>query len=182
MTLHLGLDISTSNIGWCIIDSTSKKVIAAEAIELKKEKSVFCKANRARLDLTKIKDAYDISTIAIEENLQAFRPGFSSASTIVSLARFNGMVSLIANDVFLKEPIFLNVNNARKIAGFKKEKKATKSTKDQVFDFVKVKLPDFEWPTKTLKSGPRKGCVIFAEHCYDIADSYIIALASTIHE
>ena len=40
--------------------------------------------------------AHDIQKIFIEENLQAFRPGFSSAKTLLTLARFNGIVSYLS--------------------------------------------------------------------------------------
>ena len=174
----LGLDISTSNVGWCILDPTNSKLIAAEAIELSKKKCIFEKCSTVREQLTALSVKYNISSISIEENLQAFRPGFSSAKTIVTLARFNGMVTLMCYDEFLIQPSFLNVNNARKIAGLKINRKSDTSTKDQVLEFVSTKIADFEWPTKTLKSGARKGLVIPASSCYDIADAYIIALAS----
>jgi len=176
--LNLGLDISTSNVGWCIIKSGSSELVSAGAIELSKKLSIFEKCAEVRKKFFEINQEYDISHVAIEENLQAFRPGFSSAKTIVTLARFNGMVTLISNDEFLIEPSFLNVNNARKVAGLKINRKSELSTKDQVLDFVKLKLPNYDWPNRTLKSGARKGLVIPASCCYDIADAYIIALAS----
>jgi hypothetical protein len=36
------------------------------------------------------------------------------------------------------------------------------------------------WPTKILKSGPRKGQEVLEIGCYDMADAYVIA-ASSIH-
>ena len=176
--MNLGLDISTSNVGWCILDPVTLKLVAANAIELSKEKCIFqkCKAVLDHLQYTR--SEYNITSISIEENLQAFRPGFSSAKTIVTLARFNGMVTLMCHDEFSIIPTFLNVNHARKLAGLKINRKSDSSTKDQVLEFVTGKIPEFEWPTKTLKSGVRKGLVIPASSCYDIADAYIIALAS----
>lgn len=176
--MNLGLDISTSNVGWCILDASDNRLVDAGAIELSKKKCIFEKCAAVRDHLTKLDKQYNITAVSIEENLQAFRPGFSSAKTIVTLARFNGMVTLICNDEFSIRPTFLNVNNARKLAGLKIVRKSDISTKDQVLNFVKLKLPDFDWPTKTLKSGTRKGLVIPASCCYDIADAYIIALAS----
>jgi hypothetical protein len=88
------------------------------------------------------------------------------------------MVTLMCHDEFSIIPTFLNVNHARKLAGLKINRKSDSSTKDQVLEFVTGKIPEFEWPTKTLKSGVRKGLVIPASSCYDIADAYIIALAS----
>lgn len=178
--MNLGLDISTANVGWCILTLDGKTLIAAGAIELSKKKCIFEKCKEVRAKLAEINKLYRVSTVSIEENLQAFRPGFSSAKTIVTLARFNGMVTLMSFDEFSVEPSFLNVNNARKLAGLKINRKSEDSTKDQVLKFVKEKLPEFDWPTKTMKSGVRKGLVIPASSCYDIADAYIIALASVV--
>ena len=72
----------------------------------------------------------------------------------------------------------MNVNNARKTVFLKIDRKSDLSTKEQVLSFVQGKLPDFTWPMRTLKSGARKGLVIPADSCYDIADAYVIALAS----
>ena len=176
--MNLGLDISTSNVGWCVLEKHSQNLVSAGAIELSKKLSIFEKCSKVKEELSKINKSYDISSIAIEENLQAFRPGLSSAKTIVTLARFNGMVTLMCHDEFLIEPTFLNVNNARKVAGLKIDRKSDLSTKDQVLSFAKLKLPNYDWPNRTLKSGVRKGLVIPASCCYDIADAYIIALAS----
>lgn len=180
MGLHLGLDISTSNVGWCILDSESQELIEAGAVELSKKKCIFQKCKEVRSRLSSLNISHDISSVSIEENLQAFRPGFSSAKTIVTLARFNGMVTLMCHDEYSITPEFLNVNNARKTVGLKIDRKSESSTKDQVLQFVKTKLPSFDWPMRTLKSGVRKGLVIPADSCYDIADAYIIALASVI--
>ena len=180
MKLHLGLDISTSNVGWCILNKDSHELIDAGAIELSKKKCIFDKCKEVRHKLSSLNILYPISSISIEENLQAFRPGFSSAKTIVTLARFNGMVTLMCHDEYSVKPEFLNVNHARKAVGLKINRKSDLSTKDQVLEFVKKKLETFQWPTRTLKSGVRKGLVIPADSCYDIADAYVIALASVI--
>ena len=169
----LGLDISTSCIGFCVLEN--RKVVLIDFLDLSKIKSIFEKADLFKEKLISIKKTYKIKEILIEENLQAFRPGLSSAKTIVSLARFNGMCSLVSFKVFEKEPAFVNVNSARKSLGFKKDRKSSKNTKDQVLDFVMQREPQVTWPTKTLKSGPRKDTVVLVKECYDMADAYVIA-------
>ena len=182
MSYILGLDISTSNVGWCILDKSSGEFVEAEAIVLKKVPCVFQKADCVRQQLKNIKKKYSIEHVAIEENLQAFRPGFSSAKTIVTLARFNGMVSLISHDVFNMSPSFINVNHARKTVGLKIDRKSELSTKEQVLNFARGKIANFEWPMRTIKSGKRKGLVLFADSCYDISDAYIIASSCVTNE
>lgn len=177
----LGLDISTSNVGFCIL-GTEGDLVDARAVSFSKNKTIFEKALDVRAELQNLKANHGISKVLIEENLQAFRPGFSSAKTIVTLARFNGIVTFLCSEVFEIEPEFMNVNSARKKVGLKIDRKSTSSTKDQVLGFVKKELPGFEWPERTLKSGSRKGLVIPADCCYDIADAYIIAAAGLGHE
>ena len=80
-------------------------------------------------------------------------------------------------------PVYLNVNSARKSLGIKitRGKKAEKSTKEQILEWVDVELQSYDWPNKILKSGPRKGCVVLESGCYDMADSYVIARAGQMN-
>ena len=93
-----GLDISTSCIGICVKDVENKKVYF-ENFKPKGEDWID-KSTSTRDYLLKLIVDYDIKKIYIEENLQAFRPGLSSAKTLMSLARFNGIVSFLVKDIF----------------------------------------------------------------------------------
>lgn len=168
----LGLDISTSVIGICLLQG-DRAVI--DFLNLEKQKDIFLKADLFKKKMIEIKNNNDVKIVGIEENLQAFRPGLSSAKTILSLARFNGICSYISEEVFNLTPDFVNVNSARKINGVKIDRKSSKNTKEQILDFVSEKEPSFNWPTKVLKSGPRKDTVVLLKECYDMADAYIIA-------
>ena len=170
--MRLGLDISTSVIGYCILDND--KIQQIGAIEISKSKSIFEKAKIFRENLENIKSNFSIEKVYIEENLQAFRPGLSSAKTIVTLARFNGMCSLISSETFSFDPIFVNVNSARSSIGFKKKKDKSKNTKQQILEFVMGLEQQVDWPTKILKGGPRRGTEVFENYCYDMADAYVI--------
>ena len=180
MSSVLGLDISTSCTGWCVLGHEGG-LIEMGYIPLAKLQGPFEKAARVFEELTDICSRYNIENIFIEENLQAFRPGLSSAKTLLSLARFNGIVSFICYQIFNFEPMFINVNAARKSLGIKieRERKCGISTKDQVRSWVDNALSDVEypWPIKILKHGPRKGKHIFDPVCYDIADAFVIAQA-----
>jgi|TARA_Y100000310_G_scaffold114582_1_gene113064 hypothetical protein len=177
----LGLDISTSCTGWCILNDGK---FTMGFIDLSKEKSTFKKAGIVREKISELNIFNDITHVFIEENLQSFRSGFSSANTLSKLARFNGIVSYICFDEFSIEPIFLNVNSARKNLGIKikKEKECGISTKDQILNWVRLDTSKSKniWPEKTLKSGPRKGIVILDPKCYDMADAYVIAKFGTL--
>jgi Holliday junction resolvasome RuvABC endonuclease subunit len=178
----LGLDISTSCTGWCVIGPDGK-LIKMGYISLKNDKSPFKKAKKVRQVLGSINIDYDIEHICIEENLQAFRPGLSSAKTLLTLARFNGVISYLAQEEFCISPVFINVNSARKSLGIKikRKKDGGSPTKDQVFDWVRSQVSEnYPWPTKVLKSGPRKGKKIHEPYCFDMADAYVIARSGLI--
>ena len=181
MSYLLGLDISTACTGWCVLDSTGN-FVEMGYVPLSKIKSPFQKAQKVLNTFLDLNIRYEIRQIAIEENLQAFRPGFSSAKTLLVLARFNGILSYICELIFRSEPIFINVNSARKNIGIKvlSRAKCGKYAKEQVFDWVHKELEQisFEWPVKILKSGPRKGKQVFEDGCYDMADAYVIARAA----
>ena len=63
------------------------------------------------------------------------------------------------------------------------KKKTTETTKDQVLRQVKDEIGDaFDFPTKILKSGPRKGLEVTNKVSYDMADAYVIAKANWIEK
>ncbi len=173
----LGLDISTSCTGWCIL-SEDAELVDLGYFNLKSCSGLFEKSTEVKKRLISLREKFEVNKVFIEENLQAFRPGFSSAKTIVTLARFNGVVSYLASQTFDLEPEYINVNVARKKVGLKilPKRSGGSPTKDQVFDWVSSKIK-FDWPTKVMKSGPRKGQTVLEEFRYDMADAYVICLA-----
>lgn len=177
--IYIGLDISTSIVGISIFDY-DKNFKNMEYVNLTKSKCFFEKSLKVKEKLLEIAIKYKEYSfiVGIEENLQAFRPGLSSAKTLMTLSRFNGVVSYISNEVFKTIPVFINVNSARKDLGIKIDRKSSDSTKDQVFNWVKddliVENNTFVWPTKIMKSGKNKGRVKFENCCYDMSDAYVI--------
>ena len=173
----LGLDISTSCTGYSII-GLDGNLIEQGYIRFKQSQDIFSRAIEVKDCILEKHRVHNFSNIFIEQNLQAFRSGFSSAKTLVSLARFNGMVSFSAHEVTGLNPEFLNVNSARKTVGLKIIKSSI-TTKEQVLEWARKDLDGtgFQWPLKTLKSGPRKGQTIDDPACFDISDAYVIAKA-----
>jgi len=171
----LGLDISTSCTGYCVFDENGFYDMGF--ISLKKYNTLVEKAAHIKSELLRIKNTYNITAIAIEENLQAFRPGFSSAATLMKLAQFNGVVQWIVYESFDLESFSFNVNTARKLVGLKIRKKDKMSTKEQVLAWVSTDLPNYEWPTKTVSRGRNKGQIRKVDEAYDMADAYVIAKA-----
>lgn len=160
--------------------SPGNRLVEADSIIMSKEKDSYAKSVMIRDVFKDLLIKYKIEKIVVEENLQAFRRGLSSAKTLSTLARFNGIVCFLAQDVFQVSIEMINVNTARKVSGIKVDRKSTVTIKEQVLVWIK-KQPDFakySWPIKTLKSGPRKNETIQAPQCYDIADAAVVCLSS----
>lgn len=177
----IGLDISTSVTAYSIMNTElplGQRLLKSEGIHLSKIKDSYRKSCKVREVFKSIAEQYDIEKISVEESLQSFRMGMSSAKTLSALTRFNGIVSFLAQDIFDSECERINVNSARKRLGIKIDKKLDITSKDQVRNWVMnhEDFGEFVWPTKTLKSGPRKGLTIYDTSCQDIADSAVMAL------
>ena len=81
----LGLDISTSITGYTILDNKGKVVDCAH-IDLRKHKNFFQKVLTVENTLKDVATEHHIDQIYIEQSLQSFRSGFSSAQTLSLLS------------------------------------------------------------------------------------------------
>ena len=179
--LVLGLDISTSVTGYCLIDTELPPrdcLIKFDGIHLSKYKCIYEKADHVQSHLQMIKNEYNVEKVCVEEALQTFRRGLSSAKTLSSLMRFNGVLCYLSHKTFDVPIELVNVLRARSSLGIKIDRKSEISTKDQVFNWVKENshFKTLEWPMKTMKSGPRKGITVHDKSCYDIADACVMSL------
>lgn len=113
----MGLDISTSCTGYCVMDLSTGKILEIDAIEMN-EKDFFDRFDRVRNELSKIIKKWNVTTVAAEEFFKKFRKGSSSIDVIIKLAVFNSLVQYyIRTDVGIKVNM-INVNDARKKIGF----------------------------------------------------------------
>ena len=174
----LALDISTSITGYCIFNEWN--AVHAGHIDLRKEKDFFKKVDLVKNKITELHNQYNFESVAIEEAFQSFGRGLSSAKTLFTLAKFNGIIQYIVFSLGINATV-INVNNARKLVGIKINKKdKTKNTKEQVLEQVQKLNSTLTWPRRVLKSGPRKGLEIYDDCCYDRADAYVIGKAHLI--
>jgi len=171
----LGLDLSTSCSGISILDQ-SGDLKQLNFIDLTKCKSYWEKVDLFREEMNKIILDLDgeVNRIFIEESLQRFRSGMSSAKTLSTLTKFNGVASFIAREITGVEPEYFNVNTARKAVNLSVRR--GENAKEKVQEWAATQI-DFDWPTKILKSGPRKGQEVRLKACEDMADAYLIARA-----
>ena len=97
----LGLDISTTVTAYTLMDTEDPQknfVVKYDGIHLGKKKSLYDKAAAIREEFLKLNKEFTIDLICAEESLQSFRRGLSSAKTLSTLTRFNGIVCYLAEE------------------------------------------------------------------------------------
>ena len=162
----LGLDLSTSIIGMCIVDKEGNTFLQ-EYIDLRKEKTFFDKVRLAKKEILSTIRVNRITDIWIEQSLQAFRPGFSSAKTLLTLSKFGGIMEWIINEDTGITPQYIGASSARKRCGITVPR--GEKGKDVVMRFLLDTDPTFV--VEYTKHGNIK------KHFYDIADALVIAKA-----
>lgn len=167
----LGLDISTSITGYTVLDYEGN-ILACDHIDLRKEKSFFRKIEIVSTRLEMINEEYEIEQVYIEQSLQSFRSGFSSAQTLSLLSKINGIVSWLCYNMFYGEPKYLAATSARKLCGIKIPK--GQKAKAVSLQFVIDNVPGFD-VQYTRYGNPKAGYA-------DRSDSYVIARAGWIRE
>ena len=167
-TKILGLDISTSITGATI--SSGGEILESAYWDTRNKRhfpSIYHKAKFVKDKIEDLKDRHNISHIYIEQSLHSFRSGFSSAQTLSTLSRFNGIISWVCWDTLTKEPQMIAATSARKQAGV--GIKRGDNAKEKVLQFVIDNYPNIEIQY-TKHGNPKPGTL-------DMCDSIIIALA-----
>ena len=178
----LGLDVSTSVTGISIldvdaaVDDKGSHITFIDRIEYKKCKTLWEKADCTSSYLQSVKEKFPGSyKVYLEEPLMGFRTGMSSAATITTLMRFNGIVSYISRGIFGVDPQYIASASARKSCGIKLQKTAVAGIngKEQVFRYMSEHdLKHVEWPKK--KNGES------VDWSRDATDAYVIARAACL--
>lgn len=188
MSIILGLDVSTSIIGVCVIDSDvqpddkGSHILVLDRIEFKGCDTMWDKADVVSDYLFALccgmgafaGRATRPDRVVIEEPLMGFRPGMSSAMTISTLMKFNGIVSYVARQTFKREPEYIGSAHARKLCGIKLQRTALGGPqKEQVFSHMAVNdLKHVVWDTK--KNGKQ------VDWSRDACDAYCVARAAQV--
>ena len=128
----LGIDISTSITGFAVI--AEGELVFYDSIDLRKYKNIFDKTIAIKEKLLDLYEMYQcdndssirigesqfpIEHIYIEQPFTFFNSGGSSAKTMATLQRFNGIVSWIVYELFEIRPKFIGATSARKQVGIK---------------------------------------------------------------
>jgi len=168
----MGLDVSTSITGITVLDNSGKRVYTGYC-DTRKCENFFEKVEKLKNELLDVvvnfcgSDNEPLERIYIEQSLQAFRPGLSSAKTLLTLAGMNKTVSWLIYEMTGVEPEYIGATTARKFCGIKVPK-GTKA-KPVVLQFVVDTEPGFV--VELTKHGNPQ------PQYYDMADSIIIARA-----
>jgi hypothetical protein len=109
----LGLDVSTSITGATVLDSAGKRIFC-EAWDTRKLKDLYTTAEEIECYLKLIKSEFEIEQIYIEQSLQSFRRGFSSAKTLSTLSKINGIVSWMCYSIWSIKPEHISAISARR--------------------------------------------------------------------
>lgn len=181
MVTALGLDISSSIVGWSVQKLTDPKpCIPCEwnYIDLRKLKGQWEKIDNIAIEfLPKIDELQKkhgiIKHLFVEDAVQRFRTGMSSAHTIATLAKFNALVSYVVRNHLNIDPVYIGATQARKLLKLNlvsKNKAKGLGQKEQVFKQLSEGVfSSYMWPlNRNNKIQP---------YCYDMIDSYVIVEA-----
>ena len=170
----LGIDISTSITGFAVLNNEGE-LVYSDSIDLRKYKTVFRKSVEIKekiLDIFEefVVDACDddiIEHIYIEQSLHMFMRGKSSAKTLSTLTRFNGIVSWLVYELFEIEPQYIGASSARKNAGIRVPR--GQKAKQVVMKFLLDNEPKFVIEY-TTQGNPKP-------EAFDRADALVVAKA-----
>ncbi len=128
----LGVDVSTSITGFAVV--ADGQLVYYDSIDMRKQKNVFDKAILIKEKILDIYEMYQINNedekmwgdskypiehIYIEQPFTFFNSGGSSAKTMATLQKFNGIVSWMLYELFEIRPEYVGATAARKHAGIK---------------------------------------------------------------
>jgi Holliday junction resolvasome RuvABC endonuclease subunit len=163
----LGLDISSSRIGYCLINE-NEELLLVDEIKLKPSQSLEERADIFKSTMKIIKEHSEVEYVFIEQPFVAFSGGKTTAATMAKLQRFNGMCSYVVHDLFGRTPTLIQANKARGLVGLK-IKRGSK-TKLKVIEWVSEKYPQKFIVEYTRHGNPKPGTD-------DKADAIVIANA-----
>ena len=163
----LGIDVSTSKIGYCVIDD-KQKLIEVNFKKLKEETLEDKAYEFFHKELIRIKNTYKITHVRIEEPFTMFSGGKTTAGTMSKLQRFNGMISVLSYICFDIVPTLVPSRSARSKCGIKI--KRGEDTKKKIIGWVEQRYPKKFLVEYTRHGNPKPGTD-------DMADSIVVALS-----
>jgi hypothetical protein len=179
----LALDISTAIIGWACVEpgddplGVNLSTLRMGHVDLRKLTGMWTKLDAAEKELAAVIESFgsSIDAVYVEDPVERFRTGLSSAHTIATLARFNVLVSAWLRRVLELDPRYIDATQARRAIGvplLSKKKANGLNQKEQTFRYLcDTVFKGVEWSrNRTGKIQP---------WCYDECDAFVISVAGT---
>lgn len=163
----LGFDISTTTTGVVLLNHHDGSLVHMSAIRMNTVEGLFDKADYALEYLRNLQiQPGAIARVFVEANAKRFAQGLTSADTILTLAKINGLVSYLAHKEFNAPVLDVLPVTARSRLGFKV---SGKNQKEQVFQQNMAMHPDFPWITHQVK-----GLTVVDKINRDMNDAWVI--------
>ncbi len=180
----LGIDVSTSIIGFAVVGDG--QLLHYSSLDLRKHKDVFEKGRIFKEHIVDFFENYQLDQddggwggskhplehIYIEQPFSFFNSGGSTAKTMATLQRFNGIISWLTYEIFEIEPKYVPATSARKHCGIKIPR--GQKAKKVVLEYLLSTEPAFN--IEYTKHGNPK------PESYDRADAIIVAKAGWVIE
>jgi len=166
-TYILGIDISTSIIGFAIM-TPDHKLIAYDKLKFKKDLPLEERAEYFKNKLEHFDSYYCISEVFVEQPAMMFGRGRTTANTMAKLQRFNGMCCYAVYDLLKLKAGMIHANTARKKMNIKIPRNVL-NKKHFIIECVEKEYPSFKY-NLTRYGNPQPGTD-------DIADAIVIAHA-----
>ena len=167
----LALDISTAIVGISIFDE-DYKLHEMSFFKFGKKRSIFEKLSDF-IDHFEKYSELNFTNIAIEEPLKKFAGKFSNADTIQKLTQMNALMSGYLYTKHKVEPVYYNVQTARKTAFPNLTiPQSHPSKKTLIWQAVMEAEPTLNW--QYTKGGK------LIEGTFDMADSYVVGSAHIV--
>ena len=163
----LGLDISSSRIGYCLINE-KEELLLVDEIKFKSSQTLEKRADIFKEAMSIINEHSEVDYVFIEQPFMAFSGGKTTAATMSKLQRFNGMCSYVVHSIFGSPATLLQANKARGLVDLKI--KRGENTKLKVIEWVQEKYPTSFLVEYTRHGNPKPGTD-------DKADAVVIANA-----
>ena len=168
----LGLDISSSKIGIALLDE--EQIIISDVLKFKSNRSLEERAAQFERRMREIDKHHVVFDVYVEQPAIMFRGGKTTAFTMATLQRFNGMCCYILSQIFDMEALLVNPNSARSVLGIKVPRKVpTKERKKAIIESMSERFGEQFQYTLTRQGNPQPGTD-------DRADALVVALAGSL--
>tara|TARA_B100000131_G_scaffold322708_1_gene377674 strand:+ start:197 stop:727 length:531 start_codon:yes stop_codon:yes gene_type:complete len=174
MKTILGLDISSSTIGWALLRVDERDIVLHSYGHIKppksKDGSLSHRVNSAYSELKTLFSDIDPDCVAIEAYANKFTTGKSNSRTIIVLSVFNELSALASLRSIGIEPSRYSVISIR--SELSKYFNTKIKSKDDAFDFICKYFDNFE--LRHTRNGTIR------KECYDEADAIAVAICHFI--